>query len=117
MKKIALVFACLLTGGMAWAQSHWVGTWGTAPQLVENNNNPPSPGLGNNSLRQIVQVSIGGERVRLKLTNEFSAGATQIKAVELAQRARLCPTLWTSRLDHERMSPSPSIMVRHHRPV
>lgn len=84
MKKVALVFACLLTGGMAWAQSHWVGTWGTAPQLVENNNNPPSPGLGNNSLRQIVQVSIGGERVRLKLTNEFSTGSTQIKAVELA---------------------------------
>lgn len=84
MKKIALVFACLLAGGMAWAQSHWVGTWGTAPQLVENNNNPPSPGLGNNSLRQIVQVSIGGERVRLKLTNEFSTGSTQIKAVELA---------------------------------
>jgi lysophospholipase L1-like esterase len=84
MKKITLVFACLLAGGMAWAQSHWVGTWGTAPQLVENNNNPPSPGLGNNSLRQIVQVSIGGERVRLKLTNEFSTGSTQIKAVELA---------------------------------
>ena len=84
MKKVALVFACLLTGGMALAQSHWVGTWGTAPQLVENNNNPPSPGLGNNSLRQIVQVSIGGERVRLKLTNEFSTGSTQIKAVELA---------------------------------
>ena len=34
MKKVALVFACLLTGGMALAQSHWVGTWGTAPQLV-----------------------------------------------------------------------------------
>ena len=84
MKKIALVFAWLLTGGVALAQGHWVGTWGTAPQLVENNNNPPSPGLGNNSLRQIVQVSIGGERVRLKLTNEFSAGSTQIKAVELA---------------------------------
>ena len=84
MKKIALFFACLLIGGIALAQSHWVGTWGTAPQLVENHNNPPSPGLGNNSLRQIVQVSIGGERVRLKLTNEFSAGTTQIKAVELA---------------------------------
>ena len=84
MKKIALVFAWLLTGGVALAQGHWVGTWGTAPQLVENNNNPPSPGLGNNSLRQIVQVSIGGERVRLKLTNEFSTGSTQIKAVELA---------------------------------
>ncbi len=25
MKKIALVLVCLLTGGMAFAQSHWVG--------------------------------------------------------------------------------------------
>lgn len=66
------------------AQQHWVGTWGTAPQLVEPHNNPPSPGLQNNSLRQIVQVSIGGETVRLKLTNEFSASATEIKAVELS---------------------------------
>ena len=54
MKKIAFVFACLLAATEVFAQSHWVGTWGTAPQLVENNNNPPSPGLGNNSLRQIV---------------------------------------------------------------
>ena len=73
-----------MTAGIAMAQSHWVGTWGTAPQLVEDHNNPPSPGLGNNSLRQIVQVSIGGETVRLKLTNEFSTGSTEIKAVELA---------------------------------
>ena len=84
MKKTILFFACLLTAGVTLANTHWVGTWGTAPQLVETNNNPPSPGLGNNSLRQIVQVSIGGEQVRLKLTNEFSTGATEIKAVELA---------------------------------
>ena len=82
MKRTAFVIACLLTAAVA--DGHWVGTWGTAPQLVENHNNPPSPGLGNNSLRQIVQVSIGGEKVRLKLTNEFSKGATEIKAVELA---------------------------------
>ena len=75
---------CLLTAGMALAKGHWVGTWGTAPQLVERHNNPPSPGLANNSLRQIVQVSIGGKKVRLKLTNEFSQEATEIRAVELA---------------------------------
>ena len=84
MKKTVLMMVCLLTTAVALADNHWVGTWGTAPQLVENNNNPPSPGLGNNSLRQIVQVSIGGEKVRLKLTNEFSTGSTEIKAVELA---------------------------------
>ncbi len=84
MKRITFLLACLLTTGIALADGHWVGTWGTAPQLVESNNNPPSPGLANNSLRQIVQVSIGGERVRLKLTNEFSTGSTVIKGVELA---------------------------------
>ncbi len=84
MKRAAFMIACLFTAAAAMADGHWVGTWGTAPQLVESHNNPPSPGLGNNSLRQIVQVSIGGEKVRLKLTNEFSKGATEIKAVELA---------------------------------
>ena len=82
--KTALLLCFSLTAATATADNHWVGTWGTAPQLVESNNNPPSPGLGNNSLREIVQVSIGGEKVRLKLTNEFSTGATEIKAVELA---------------------------------
>ena len=84
MKRTVLILACMFMAGIACADNHWVGTWGTAPQLVEPHNNPPSPGLGNNSLRQIVQVSIGGEKVRLKLTNEFSTGATEIKSVELA---------------------------------
>ena len=79
-----MMLACMLMAGIALAGSHWVGTWGTAPQLVERHNNPPAPGLANNSLREIVQVSIGGKKVRLKLTNEFSTEATEIKAVELA---------------------------------
>ena len=78
------MLACLLTAGLTFAKGHWVGTWGTAPQLVERHNNPPAPGLANNSLRQIVQVSIGGKKARLKLTNEFSKEATEIKAVELS---------------------------------
>lgn len=41
--------------------SKWVGTWSTAPQLVEPRNNPPEPpGLTDNTLRQILRVSIGG---------------------------------------------------------
>ena len=66
------------------SKKHWVGTWGTAGQLAEPHNNPPAPGLGGNSFRQIVQVSIGGEEVRLQLTNEFSQDSTEILAIELA---------------------------------
>ena len=77
---MALCVFCLPSS----AKNQWVGTWGTAPQLVERHNNPPSPGLDGNSLRQIVQVSIGGKTVRLKLTNEFSQNSTEIKGIELA---------------------------------
>lgn len=64
---------------------HWVGTWATSEQLVETANNPPSPGLSNNTLRQIVHVSIGGEKVRLRLSNEYSNGALVIKTARLAK--------------------------------
>ena len=51
----------------------WVGTWGAAPL-------PPTPAMGpfpatpsfsNVTVRQVVRVSVGGKRVRLRLTNEY----------------------------------------------
>ncbi|WP_111306970.1 SGNH/GDSL hydrolase family protein [Confluentibacter sediminis] len=62
----------------------WVGTWGTAPQLVEPNNMPPAPGLSNNTIRQIVRVSIGGDSVRLRFNNEFSKSPVTMNAVQIA---------------------------------
>ncbi|HOU18335.1 MAG TPA: SGNH/GDSL hydrolase family protein, partial [Candidatus Marinimicrobia bacterium] len=62
----------------------WVGTWSTAPQLVETNNNPPSPGLSNNTLRQIVRVSIGGDTLRLRFSNEFSTKPVTMNSVHIA---------------------------------
>lgn len=82
--KTTITLAFLTLTSAVLAGNHWVGTWGTAPQLVERHNNPPAPGLGNNSLRQIVQVSIGGKKVRLKLTNEFSSEPTEIKSIDLS---------------------------------
>lgn len=62
----------------------WVGTWATAPQLVEPHNMPPEPGLTNNSLRQIVRVSIGGDTLRIKFSNEFSTSPVTMKSVQIA---------------------------------
>jgi lysophospholipase L1-like esterase len=62
----------------------WVGTWGTAPQLVEPNNMPPAPGLSNNTLRQVVCVSIGGKKMQLKFSNKFSKDPVTMKAVQIA---------------------------------
>jgi len=62
----------------------WVGTWSTAEQLVETGNNPPSPGLTNNTLRQIVRVSIGGDTLRMRFSNEFSTQPVTLNSVHIA---------------------------------
>ena len=62
----------------------WVGTWSTAPQLVEPRNMPPEPGLSNNTLRQVVRVSIGGECMRVRFSNEFSKSPVTMKEIQVA---------------------------------
>ncbi len=62
----------------------WVGTWSTAPQLVEQRNNPPQSGLSNNTLRQIVHVSIGGDSLRVRFSNEFSTNPVTLNEVHIA---------------------------------
>jgi lysophospholipase L1-like esterase len=65
----------------------WVGTWGTSPQLTEPQNLPPSPGLTSNTLRQVVHVSIGGEKLRVRFSNAFGNGPVAIAAAHLARSA------------------------------
>lgn len=65
----------------------WIGTWGTAQQLVEPHNIPPKPGLSNNTLRQVVRVSIGGDRLRMSFSNEFSTSPVILREVHIAALA------------------------------
>lgn len=65
----------------------WVGTWATAPQLVEPRNMPPEPGLSHNTLRQVVRVSLGGDSLRVRFSNEFSTSPVTLKAVHIAVSA------------------------------
>jgi lysophospholipase L1-like esterase len=65
----------------------WVGTWSTAPQLVEPRNMPPEPGLSHNTLRQVVRVSLGGDSLRMRFSNEFSTSPVTLAAVHIAVSA------------------------------
>jgi lysophospholipase L1-like esterase len=83
--RIAFLASCILFTTSVFGQTkHWVGTWSTAPQLVETGNNPPSPGLTNNSLRQVVRVSIGGDTLRMRFCNTFSTSSVTMKSVQIA---------------------------------
>lgn len=78
------IFMPIIISQTTYAGKHWVGTWATAEQVVEPHNCPPEPYLANNSLRQIVQVSISGKKIRVKFSNEFSDYPVTINAAEVA---------------------------------
>jgi lysophospholipase L1-like esterase len=88
MRKLALLLlagtiACGSSGGDNSGPAHWVATWATGPQLTETSNNPPAS-LTNATLRQVVHASIGGSRIRLKLSNAYGDGPVEVRAVRVA---------------------------------
>ena len=80
-----LLLSCSGSKTVSTGNKGWVGTWSTAPQLVEPHNMPPEPGLTENTIRQIVRVSIGGGVVRLRFSNAFSKSPVELKSVAIAQ--------------------------------
>lgn len=64
--------------------STWVATWQGPPQLTEPRNMPPAPGLADATLRQRLHPTLGGTRVRLRLSNEFGDGPLEISATRIA---------------------------------
>ena len=73
-------------GGLQENDEHWVGTWSTtlhAPELLPGFTNA---GFNNQTLRQIVHISMGGQRVRLRLST-FGASALVVDAAHIALSA------------------------------
>jgi hypothetical protein len=73
--------------GVPAAAPRWVGTWMAAPQLTEPRNLPPEPGLRGSTLRQVVRVSLGGSRIRVRFSNAFGSAPVTIAAARIAHSA------------------------------
>lgn len=84
-----LALAGFATGPASFAENgneHWVGTWATG--LHSPSPGPPgltNTGFNNQTLRQIVHTSIGGDRVRVRLST-FGASALLLGAAHIALR-------------------------------
>lgn len=69
---------------------HWVDTWTTMPQLTESTNLPPPPfnetGLVffNSTIRQTFHMSIGGDIIRLRFSNNFGVTNLPLTQVTIA---------------------------------
>lgn len=75
----ALAIAATAASGPAHADEfNWVGTWGAGPEAF----GPAS--FNNQTVRQIVRISVGGSQFRIRLSNEFGTQAVQIGDAHLA---------------------------------
>ena len=84
----ALLFAAVLaTPAVAADTQRWVGTWAASQQTVEPANLPPAPGFTDTTVRQVVRVSIGGSRLRLRFSNEFGRTDLTLLAARVARFA------------------------------
>src|SRR5580704_1381826 len=83
---LAAAIAATLVGHGALAQTHWVGTWGAAPspQLQTAEMESQKLVFHDQTLREIVHVSIGGDTVRVRLSNSFGGEPVEIGAAHLA---------------------------------
>ncbi|HEY7501597.1 MAG TPA: SGNH/GDSL hydrolase family protein [Vicinamibacterales bacterium] len=78
------------------ANEHWVPTWATAQQLVRVAPTPtaaPPPAaplqtLNNQTIRMTLRTSIGGRRLRVKLSNAFNGSPVEIGSAHVALRAK-----------------------------
>lgn len=76
-----MIFCALSTYSLA---QNWVGTWATAPQTVVKSFMPYNNCMTNRSVRQVVKVSIGGNVIRLKLSNIYSMQPVEIRSIYIA---------------------------------
>ena len=67
------------------ADGRWVASWVSAPQLTEPQNMPPAPGLAGQTLRQILQPSLDGSRLRVTLSNAYGDGDLVVDSVRIAR--------------------------------
>jgi lysophospholipase L1-like esterase len=90
MKFTRTIFLIAVFGGAlpAAEQRHWVGTWGAAPspQAAPEQMRTLKLAFNNQTLREIVHTTIGGDTVRVRLSNAFGTEAVEIGAAHIALR-------------------------------
>ena len=86
MRNWVILGACALTvAAQAAAPERWIASWGSAQQIPEEGNLLPQAAMQDVTLRQIVHLSAGGHKVRVRFSNTFG---TQVLAIDAAHVAR-----------------------------
>lgn len=83
----AALAAAVLAFGAAFAAPRpaWVGSWASAQMLPENKDAIDPAAMSHATLRQIVRLTVGGEAVRVTLSNAFGTEPLHVAKVHVAE--------------------------------
>ena len=84
VRWFGIVLVLALATGASWAQT-WVGSWASSQQLVEPHNSIPEADLKDVTLRQLVHLTIGGDELRLHLSNRYGTAPLHVTSVHLGR--------------------------------
>src|SRR4051794_27977642 len=86
-----MVLACavaLMASNVQAAPARWIGSWAAspAPPMAAPASNPArgTPTFSNQTLAQVVRLTAGGQRLRVRFTNEYGAKPLAIGAARVA---------------------------------
>nr|AGU10578.1 GDSL-like Lipase/Acylhydrolase family [uncultured organism] len=65
-------------------ESHWVASWGAAQQIPDAANQLPAENWRDASLRQIVHLSLGGRRFRVRVSNAYGTAPLVLDGASVA---------------------------------
>lgn len=84
-----LLFAVLVLSAhlavAAGGKSSWVASWGASPFVFQSFNNAPPPApIKNQTIRQVVRLSVGGNQLQVRFSNEVGSVPVTINAASIA---------------------------------
>ena len=82
---ITAFLICSCSRPVAEENKAWVATWGASPTAFQSFGNlaPPAP-FKDQTVRQIVRISVGGEQLRVRFSNETGKSPLHIGAASIA---------------------------------
>ena len=93
-RKFSVIVGLAAIAGCAWGQAGvqsaaqaqvWVASWGASQQIPEPQNSLPAEYLHDATVRQIFHLSLGGQALRVHLSNAFGTEGLHFTSVHIAR--------------------------------
>ncbi len=93
-RKFFLIVGLAAIAGCAWGQAGvqtappaqvWIASWGASQQIPEPRNSLPAEYLHDATVRQVFHLSLGGQALRVHLSNAFGTEGLHFTSVHIAR--------------------------------